>query len=106
MTETERWHTLTLAEQLGNIGSEVGRAATWQGKNQSRFDGAVQRGLDLIGRTLSDPRWLRQPYRLLEIARLRELFAAAVLDDRSYHTTLADLDRYLMHFARVARTAT
>ncbi len=28
----EKWWTLSLAEQLGNIGSEVGRAAKWQGK--------------------------------------------------------------------------
>ena len=29
----ERWHTITIAKQLGNIGSEVGRAAKWQGKD-------------------------------------------------------------------------
>jgi hypothetical protein len=33
----ERWQALTLAEQLGNIGSEVGRAAKWQGKDDKSF---------------------------------------------------------------------
>ena len=29
-----RWHELTLAEQLGNIGSEVSRAIRWGPRNE------------------------------------------------------------------------
>ena len=31
-----RWHTLPLAEQMANIGSEVGRATKWQNKGRIR----------------------------------------------------------------------
>ena len=33
----ERWWTLSLADHLGNIGSEVGRASKWQGKDEKNF---------------------------------------------------------------------
>src|SRR3989338_1039762 len=41
----ERWFTLSLAEQLGHIGSEVGKAAKWQSKDEKSFWGAVTRSL-------------------------------------------------------------
>lgn len=104
MTEIEHWHQLTLAEQLGNIGSEIGRAAKWQSINKTRFAGAVSPGLDLLDRTLIDPRWRRQTRRLIELARLRELFAAASDNDRQYHTSLADLEHYCARFALLARS--
>src|SRR3989344_411372 len=53
----ERWHALSLADQLGNIGSEVGRARTWQGKDEKSFWGAVSRALELLDLTQADPRW-------------------------------------------------
>jgi hypothetical protein len=31
-----RWQRLSLMEQLANVGSEVGRAARWYGKDQQR----------------------------------------------------------------------
>ena len=44
-----RWWTLTLAEQLGNAGADVGRAvrARQQG-DQARFDAALDRALELL----------------------------------------------------------
>lgn len=55
---TERWRSLTLTEQLGNIGSEVGRAinARELGK-EARLAAAVERALDLFDLTLADDRW-------------------------------------------------
>ncbi|MBI2025363.1 hypothetical protein HYT04_01050 [Candidatus Kaiserbacteria bacterium] len=45
----ERWFTLTLAEQMGHIGSEVGRARIWQDKGDEKaFWGAVTRALELF----------------------------------------------------------
>ena len=74
---TGEWNNLTLMEQLGNIGSEVSRAALSQGKDEGRFQGAVQRGLDLFDLTLADSRW-KGP-------------------------SLEDLDRYFLPFAVAAR---
>lgn len=92
----ERWFTLTLAEQLGNIGSEVGRAAKWQGKDEKSFWGAVGRSLELFDLTQEDARWAK---RRRELDRARESFADAVLGGSEYQSTLPDLERYFMPFA-------
>lgn len=91
-----RWFALTLMQQLGNIGSEVARAAQFQNKNKVSFDGATDRALELFDLTLSDNRWRGRRF---EIARARELFCAAVYGGESYNTTLNDLDRYFFTFA-------
>ena len=95
-----RWHTLSLAEQLGNIGSEVGRAWRAQGQDEVRFRGAVDRALELFDLTLADPRWRG---RLREIGRAYEVFCDAVLGGTEYGSSLADLERYFMQFALAAR---
>lgn len=95
-----RWHTLSLAEQMGNIGSEVGRARRAEGKDEARFRGAVDRALELFGLTLADPRWRG---RLREIGRAYEVFCDAVLGGAEYGSSLADLERYFMQFAIAAR---
>ncbi|MGE3842239.1 MAG: hypothetical protein AB7I50_11685 [Vicinamibacterales bacterium] len=35
-----RWHQLSLAEQFGNIGSEISRAVRWSGRNEAMASGA------------------------------------------------------------------
>jgi hypothetical protein len=97
---TGRWFSFSLAEQLGNIGSEVNRAIRARGDNK-RFDGAVMRALELFDLTLSDPRWKK---RLKEIARSREIFCDAAYGALEYNTSLEDLDKYFFHFALVARS--
>lgn len=94
----ERWFTLSLAEQLGNIGSEVGRARAWHGKDDQSFWGAVLRALELFDLTQEDGRWNRQRK---ELDRARESFADAVLGGKEYQSTLSDLERYFMQFALV-----
>ena len=97
----ERWQTLTLAEQLGNIGSEVGRAAKWQDKDESSFWGAASRAMELFDLTQSDQRWSRQRR---ELDRAREVFADAVLGGSEYKSNLRDLEKYFMLFALVVNT--
>ena len=94
------WQKLTLAEQLGNIGSEVSRALHARGKDEARYESAVTRGFELFDLTLADPRWRG---RLREIARAREVFADAVLGGKEYRSTLEDLLRYCDAFAFAAR---
>lgn len=94
-----RWGQFTLAEQLGNIGSEVSRALKAKGDKQ-RFDGAVRRALELFDLTIADPRWRK---RLKEICRARELFCDAVYGGELYGTDLKDMDRYFYYFAYAAR---
>src|SRR3989344_9359629 len=58
-----RWHKMSLAEQLGNIGSEVSRARRAEGKQEERFKAATDRALELFDLTLSDVRWRGGPPR-------------------------------------------
>ncbi|OHA67287.1 MAG: hypothetical protein A3C82_00030 [Candidatus Wildermuthbacteria bacterium RIFCSPHIGHO2_02_FULL_47_12] len=94
------WSKLSLAEQLGNVGSEVGRAAFFQNKDEARFRVCVDRALELFDMTMEDARWRG---RLFEIARARELFCQAAAGENEYDTTLRDLERYLLPFAIEAR---
>ena len=95
-----RWFGLTLCEQMGNIGSEVHRAASARGESDENFRSAFRRTLELIDLTLNDP---RHRSRLKEIARLRELFCDAASGGAVYGAKLEDLDRYLLQFALAAR---
>lgn len=95
----ERWHKMSLCEQLGNIGSEVGRATKWQEKDKNSFWGAVSRALELFDLTQKDSRW---SYRRKELDRAREVFADAVLGGKEYGSNLKDLEKYFMPFAMQA----
>lgn len=95
-----RWQKLSLAEQLGNIGSEVLRASRQQNKDEKMFRGAVERALELFDLTLDDPRWKGRHW---EIARAREVFCDAVYGGKLYKSSLQDLTRYFDIFAFAAR---
>lgn len=88
-------------EQLGNIASEVGRAATWSGRDTRRFEHSVEQAQLLIDLTQRDPRWKG---RLRELAIAKEAFADAVLGGEEYGSTLKDMERYFMQYALVARS--
>jgi len=91
---------IPLAEQLGNVGTEVGRLRRWRGKDERLAAGAFDRALELLDLTLADPRWRG---RLREIARARELLCDAALGGCEHGATLGDLDRYFLEFALAAR---
>lgn len=95
-----RWFELSLVEQLGNIGSEISRAARWQNKDDKLFWGAVERALELFDLTLADPRWRGRRW---EIARAREVFCDAVYGGKLYKSSFNDLVRYFDQFAFAAR---
>lgn len=95
-----KWYKLSLCEQFGNIGSEVGRARRWLNKDQKLYEGAVLRALELFDLTLADSRWRK---RLKEIARLREVFCDAITGGKEYKSTLGDLERYFFHYAFASR---
>ncbi len=95
-----RWRELTLAEQMGNIGSEVSRARLSQAKDAVGFQGAVVRALELFDLTATDPRWRG---RRREILRSREVFCDATLGGHEYGASLADMEEYFDEFAIAAR---
>ena len=96
-----RWHTMTLAEQLGNVGSEVGRAvrAKAQG-NEGRMIAALDRALELFDLTAADPRLLG---RRREVLRAREVVCDFLVGDNQFRSTAQSLDGYFLAFATAAR---
>lgn len=95
-----RWQQFSLAEQLGNVGSEVSRARRAV-DDEDRFWSAVTRAFELLDLTIADPRWR---LRLRELLRVRETLADAVLGGHEYQTKLEDLDKYFLVFAMAARS--
>jgi hypothetical protein len=100
-----RWWTLTLAEQLGHIGSEISRASSWRSRNAETARGALHRALELFDLTLADPRLKPSRARLREIARAREVVADYFAGGNVYGSTAASLQRYFDQFALAARRA-
>jgi len=97
-----RWWELTLAEQLGNVGSEVSRAARWTGRNPDLATRALHRALELFDLTLADPRHRQSPTRLREIARAREVVADFFAGPNQYGSTASSLQKYFDAYAVAA----
>lgn len=93
------WAKITPFEQMGNIGSEVGRAmaAKHKGDKASAL-AALYRGLDLID--LTSELWVRQHSpRVRELLRAREMFVKSITTEDEDVT----LEQYFMQFAVAAR---
>ncbi len=99
--DKDRWYRFSLAEQLGNIGSEVDRYASLLSMDKNYATDALYRAIDLIDVTKSDPRW-KGPRRK-EINRLKELLCDATLGDNEYKTPIKYFQDYFLDFAIVAR---
>jgi len=102
--DEKRWRGLSLAEQMANIGSEVGRSAKWLIKgNAVLADGAYLRALNLFDVTIACGRYGsdgRGEF-LKELCRARDCFTEAyLLND---YDSLSYLDRYFGDFAKLCR---
>lgn len=98
----ERWQALSLHEQLGNVGTEVARAARAKATaNGERLSFALDRALELFAFTLADERW-RGPRRR-EIARAREVVCDFLVGENEYGSTAASLDAYFLSYAVAGR---
>ncbi len=95
-----KWRELTLMEQLGNVGSEVGRTILWKQKgdtDQSRK--AFERALELMELTNQDP---KNRYRLKEICRCRELLLDYFVYDNIYGSSYELWEKYFYAFSCAA----
>jgi hypothetical protein len=96
----DRWHELTLAEQLGNVGSDVDRILSWRKKgNEEYATNAFHRSLELLDLTINDDRW-RGP-KLKELCRLREVLCDSFFGGENYNTPLEYFSKYFYQFALV-----
>ena len=97
-----KWFDYSLCQQMGNIGSEVGRANRWKEKDIKLFESSVFRAIELIDLTLSDKRWKK---RLKEIARAKEILCDAFTGGKEYNSSFAELEKYFYRFAYAARNS-
>lgn len=67
-----KWFRMSLAEQLGNVGSEYSRVVKNTKEHKvARAESARARYFELLDLTKRDPRW--NIYRKRELSRLREI---------------------------------
>jgi len=94
-----KWQQMTIFEQMGNIGSEVGRAVSaLKSSDENRLNGALLRGLDLLDATAEF--WAKtKPGRCREILRSREQFVQMASNKQPD----ISLDNYFFQFALAAR---
>jgi len=98
-----RWFTMTLATQLGNVGSEYERALRWKERGDHvRFDHAFARMLELLDLTIADPRW--KNHRLKELTRLREVICDELVSETPEFNHPNDLRKYFLYFGILARS--
>jgi hypothetical protein len=96
------WCQMTICEQLGNVGSEVGRAVKWRDKNNIMLmKQSLGRAFDLLDLTIADPRW--QNHRQKELKIVREVLADMIFGDKKYGAHPESLEKYFYHFAVAAR---
>jgi hypothetical protein len=100
--DRERWAKLDIREQMGNIGSEVGRAikARRTGKEE-RVSGAIDRALDLFDAT-TEVLIQNKSHRVREVLRARDEFLR-LFHDGTFETDADQIEKYFMRFALAAR---
>jgi len=98
-----RWAELSFNEQMGNIGSEVGRAiiAHREGK-PDRESRAIDRAIDLFSATTEVLIGTKYSYRLKEVLRARDEFLRLFFDG-TFEADADNIERYFMYFAYAAR---
>lgn len=94
--DKSKWLNLTKAQQIGNIGSEIARAAYWEERNDiANRNSALERSLELLDLTLDDRRWNAG---IKEIARFREVVGAKYCNNDFFNITLKELKEFCINF--------
>lgn len=96
--DEKAWSEQSIFWQMGNIGSEVGRAlAAKRNGNDDRMNSAFYRGIDLLNATIKSN--IAQNKSPREVLIAREQFAKSILTDEIDET----LEKYFMDFAIAER---
>ena len=99
-----RWQTLSLLEQMANVGSEAERTIKWHEKgNQAYSDQALERFIELMILTIEDP---KNRHGLGELCRVNELFLDYIAGDNQYHQTKKQWQSYFNAFTFAVRKDT
>ena len=103
--DREKWARLSFCEQLGNIGSEVGRAINAKrAGDEKRMEGAVNRALDLFLATVEVLiKEKTHVYRAREVFIARDQFMSLLYDGNFNEEEARKIENYFMNFAYIAR---
>ncbi len=94
----QTWQRLSIYDQLGTIGTEIGRTITWRHNPQfGKPESAFFRGLEYLDLTISDPKNLGP--KLKELCRVREVLVDWYYGSEIYAATDDELTRYFEPFA-------
>ena len=97
----ERWNQFSLAEQMANIGAEIGRTINWRKKGNSAMStNAFYRALELLDFTIGDK---KNKNSLKEILRVREVLADFFMGDNLYKSSDKLWEKYFFFFNLAAR---
>ncbi len=100
--DRDYWANLTIFEQMGNIGAEVGRSINaYRAGNMKRYEGAFDRALDLFDATI-EVLVKNRSYRLKEVLVARDEYCRLFFEG-TFDTDADALERYFMNFAIAAR---
>ena len=92
----ERWNSMTIIEQMANIGCDVERAIRWRNKGElvdSR--NAFERALELLQFTIADP---KNRKRLKELCPLKDHLIDYFMYDNEYVSTDKWFQDYFFNF--------
>jgi hypothetical protein len=100
--DREKWSKMNILEQMGNIGSEVGRSiAAKEAGKEKRFEGAFKRALDLFQATV-DVQVAKKSPRSKEVLRAKDQYIRLFYDD-TFAEDAEKLENYFMQYAIAAR---
>ena len=94
----DKWNSMSLPEQMLNIGSEVSRALKWQHKNKKRCEGAFFRALELIHFTSKSAYSNGYKHRIKELGIAKEVLYDYLYDGNKYNSTPQSLQKYYDDF--------
>ena len=95
----KRWLKFSLAEQMANIGAEIGRAINWREKEANESRAFFEKGLELLDLTIED---VKNRKRLEELLRVRECLVDYFCFDNIYGSTDEKWNNYFYGFNYVA----
>jgi hypothetical protein len=91
----EKWQSLSIFEQMANIGAEIGRTENWKVKDKDLSMSAFYRGLELLDLTISDK---KNNKKLKELCRLREMLVDYFIYDNIYASSGKEWSNYFFAF--------
>lgn len=97
-----RWAQMSVAEQMGNIGSEVSRSLHWYNKNPKRFQASFDRALELLDLSVDAAQAQSQTTHLKELCRAREELCD-YFNGNNWNTDPKQMQKYYDQFISLAR---